>query len=50
MENKQMITHHMRQGDQIRVRLLSKQKPTEEAVPASPILEDAYLCLIKDLK
>ena len=50
MENKQMITHHMRQGDQIRVRLLSKQKPAEDAVPASPILEDAYLCLIKDLK
>lgn len=50
MENKQMVTHHMRQGDQIRVRFLSKQKPTEDAVPASPILEDAYLCLIKDLK
>jgi len=50
MENKQMITHHMRQGDQIRVRFLSKQKPKEDAVPASPILEDAYLCLIKDLK
>ena len=50
MENKQMITHHMRQGDQIRVRLLSKKKPTQDAVPVNPILEDAYLCLIKDLK
>jgi ABC-type multidrug transport system ATPase subunit len=50
MENKQLITHHMRQGDQIRVRLLSRKKPTEDAVPANPILEDAYLCLIKDLK
>ena len=50
MENKQMVTHHMRQGDQIRVRFLSKQKPTDDAVMANPVLEDAYLCLIKDLK
>jgi multidrug efflux pump subunit AcrB/ABC-type multidrug transport system ATPase subunit len=50
MENKQLITHHMRQGDQIRVRFLSKKKPTEDAIPANPVLEDAYLCLIKDLK
>jgi ABC-type multidrug transport system ATPase subunit len=50
MENKQLVTHHMRQGDLIRVRFLSKKKPTEDAVPVNPILEDAYLCLIKDLK
>jgi multidrug efflux pump subunit AcrB/ABC-type multidrug transport system ATPase subunit len=50
MENKQLVTHHMRQGDQIRVRFLSKTKPTEDAVLANPVLEDAYLCLIKDLK
>jgi len=50
MENKQLITHHMRQGDLIRIRLLSRKKPAEDAVPVSPILEDAYLCLIKDLK
>lgn len=50
MENKQLVTHHMRQGDLIRVRFLSKKKPMENAIPVSPILEDAYLCLIKDLK
>ena len=50
MENKQLVTHHMRQGDLIRVRFLSKKKPSEDAVPVNPILEDAYLCLIKDLK
>jgi ABC-type multidrug transport system ATPase subunit len=50
MENKHLVTHHMRQGDQIRVRFLSRQKPAEDAVMANPILEDAYLCLIKDLK
>lgn len=50
MENKHLVTHHMRQGDQIRVRFLSKKKPTDDAIMANPILEDAYLCLIKDLK
>lgn len=50
MPNKHLVTHHMRQGDQIRVRFLSKDKPAENAVMANPILEDAYLCLIKDLK
>ncbi len=50
MENKQLVTHHMRQGDQIRVRFLAGKKPTEDAIPANPVLEDAYLCLIKDLK
>ncbi|HNX54192.1 MAG TPA: efflux RND transporter permease subunit [Prolixibacteraceae bacterium] len=50
MENKHLVTHHMKQGDMIRVRFLSKQKPVEHAEPISPILEDAYLCLIKDLK
>lgn len=50
MKNKQLVTHHMKQGDMIRVRYLSKEKPNENAVMASPILEDAYLCLIKDLK
>ena len=50
MENKHLVTHHMKQGDQIRVRFLSREKPAEDAIPANPILEDAYLCLIKDLK
>jgi len=49
MENKQLVTHHMRQGDLIRVRFISKKKPTEDAIMANPVLEDAYLCLIKDL-
>jgi len=40
----------MRQGDQIRVRFLSKEKPTDDAMMTNPVLEDAYLCLIKDLK
>ncbi|MGQ7868067.1 efflux RND transporter permease subunit [Sunxiuqinia sp. sy24] len=50
MPNKQMVTHHMRVDDKIRVRMLSHDKPAEDAIEAKPVLEDAYLCLIKDLK
>jgi ABC-type multidrug transport system ATPase subunit len=46
--NKQLIVHHMRDGENIKIRVLSKEKPSENAVPASPHLEDAYLCLLKD--
>lgn len=46
--NKQLIVHHMRDGESIKIRVLSKEKPSENAVPASPHLEDAYLCLLKD--
>ncbi len=50
MPNKQMVVHHMRVGENIRVRVLAKEKPAPDAVAAKPLLEDAYLCLIKDLK
>ena len=50
MPNKQMVIHHMRQDDKIRVRILSKTQPAPDAVVVKPLLEDAYLCLIKDLK
>jgi len=46
--NKQLIVHHMRFGEDIRVRFLAKEKPSEDAVNVSPHLEDAYLCLLKD--
>ena len=46
--NKQMIVHHMRDGDRIKVRCLAKEKPAENAINVSPHLEDAYLCLLKD--
>lgn len=47
--DKKMIVHHMRDGENIRLRVLSKEKPHPEAVSVSPHLEDAYLCLLKDL-
>lgn len=46
--NKQLIVHHMRDGENIRVRCLAKEKPAADAVNVSPHLEDAYLCLLKD--
>lgn len=46
--NKQMIVHHMREGENIKLRCLAKEKPAENAINVSPHLEDAYLCLLKD--
>ncbi len=46
--NKQMIVHHMRDGENIKVRCLAKELPYPGAVNVSPHLEDAYLCLLKD--
>ncbi len=48
MANKQLVVHHMREGDNIRVRCLAKEKPAPDAISVSPHLEDAYLCLLKD--
>lgn len=49
LENKHMIVHHMRDGDDINVRFISKTKPFPTAENVSPLLEDAYLCLLKDI-
>jgi hypothetical protein len=46
--NKQLIVHHMREGENIKLRVLAKEKPSENATNVSPHLEDAYLCLLKD--
>ena len=46
--NKQLIIHHMRDGENIKIRLLAKEKPSADAVNVAPHLEDAYLCLLKD--
>jgi len=47
--NKQMITNHMRDGEMIKVRAISKEKPVPNAVNVKPHLEDAYLCLLRDI-
>ena len=46
--DKKLVVHHMRDGENIKVRCLSQEKPAENAVNVSAHLEDAYLCLLKD--
>ena len=41
------IMHHMRDGDLIRVRILSADRPLPEAVEVTPTLEDSYLWLLE---
>jgi ABC-type multidrug transport system ATPase subunit len=48
IDDKKLVVHHMRDGENIKVRCLSVEKPYENAVNVSPHLEDAYLCLLKD--
>ncbi|GAP69960.1 multidrug efflux pump subunit AcrB [Bacteroidales bacterium 6E] len=47
--NKQMITNHMREGELIKVRAISKTKPAPNAENVKAHLEDAYLCLLRDI-
>ncbi len=47
---KDRVVHHMRDGDMIRMRVLSPTKPTEDAIQVRPVLEEAYLCLLKGIK
>jgi ABC-type multidrug transport system ATPase subunit len=49
LENKQLIVQHMRDGEEIVVRYISKNKPHPEAEIVGPLLEDAYLCLLKEI-
>jgi ABC-type multidrug transport system ATPase subunit len=45
-----VVMHHMRDGDRIRVRCIADEKPFEEAEEELPMLEDAYLWLLKSSK
>ena len=47
---KELIVHHMQEGDEVRVRIISSSKPRGNAESATPLLEDAYLCLLNDIK
>jgi multidrug efflux pump subunit AcrB/ABC-type multidrug transport system ATPase subunit len=42
-----LVVHHMSEGQNIRVRCISDEKPWETAVNVSPNLEDAYLWLLR---
>ena len=41
-----LVVHHMRDGNSIRARCISAEKPFEDAVEEHPLLEDAYLWLL----
>jgi ABC-type multidrug transport system ATPase subunit len=47
LRKEKLIVHHMRDGEQIRVRCISDTKPVDSALSIRPSLEDAYLCLLK---
>jgi hypothetical protein len=42
-----LVVHHMSEGDSVRMRVISESKPWENAVNATPNLEDAYLWLLR---
>ena len=42
-----LVVHHMRVGERIRVRCLSDKQPHENAQSVRPTLEDAYLWLLR---
>jgi ABC-type multidrug transport system ATPase subunit len=46
---KPMIVHNIQDGDMIQVRYLSQEKPFPDAVQVEANLEDAYLCLLKNM-
>jgi multidrug efflux pump subunit AcrB/ABC-type multidrug transport system ATPase subunit len=42
-----LVVHHMSEGQNIRVRCISDEKPWDNAINVSPNLEDAYLWLLR---
>jgi len=41
------VVHHMRDGDRIRFRCISEEKPFTDSMEEHPLLEDAYLWLLR---
>ncbi|GLR19861.1 hypothetical protein GCM10007940_44770 [Portibacter lacus] len=50
VSDQHIIVNHIKEGEQIRVRCISQKKPSETAYLVEPVLEDAYLCLLKNIK
>ena len=42
-----LVVHHMRDGGNIRFRAISAEKPFKDSVEETPLLEDAYLWLLR---
>ena len=49
-DDKQVIVNHIREGENIRVRCIAQEQPFETAYQVEPVLEDAYLCLLKNIQ
>ncbi len=47
--DKSMVIHHIQNEETIQVRYLSHEQPREDAVRVEANLEDAYLCLLKNM-
>ena len=47
--DKSLVVHHIQDGALIRVRYIAEESPYPGAVQVEPNLEDAYLCLLKDM-
>ena len=45
-----LIVHHIRLGENIRVRCLSETQPVPNAERTNPVLEDSYLWLLRGVK
>ncbi|MDF1547258.1 MAG: efflux RND transporter permease subunit [Bacteroidales bacterium] len=48
LKDRYVIIHHMRDGDNIRLRCIADEAPNDEATPVKANLEDAYLCLLSE--
>ncbi|PWD97627.1 efflux RND transporter permease subunit [Marinilabilia rubra] len=48
MTTKFTVIHHMNQGDKVRLRCLSSEKPDDRAIQVKAVLEDSYLWLLKN--
>jgi ABC-type multidrug transport system ATPase subunit len=44
---KHLVVHHMSEGENVRVRVISENSPWNDATKATPNLEDAYLWLLR---
>ncbi len=45
-----LLVHHIRNGENIKVRCLSETQPVPGAVRTTPLLEDSYLWLLRNVK
>ena len=49
-DDEQVIVNHIREGEFIKVRCIAQKQPKETAYQIEPVLEDAYLCLLKNIQ